>query len=431
MKFRFDYSQTMMMKLGIGLPDNQGGCKLFNTFEQALEKIKIVDQLTLGAPKIVYLVGWQYNGHDDKYPAFFEVNPAAKRAQDATARDSLLWLMKEAKTHHTTVSLHINLSDAYPDSPLWDTYLDKNLILRNWKGKPKCTGSWNGHKAYQVRFAAEYQSGYFQKRVNQLLSLLPVSEAGTVHVDAFFVRRGKQTAIPEEKKYRRKMIEYFYNKGIDVTSEFIYREWRMGYRALWGKCDVAGLIPAVWNLRMTQKDYFRYPPQLLAGGCLNMNLQWDKDLQYLFYGNTHGEDILQLEGDWQAAFTQSFALGSVPYFFLNRHRLQDIKGRGKNRVAVFSDKVETGVKDRTIRQNGSLLKENDTLCIPIAWMENAYYAWSKEGGKKSLPVVAEAAEIYQVTQAGPRLLHKQAVKQNMLQWEMGAGEAYFIKAVKE
>jgi hypothetical protein len=29
-------------------------------------------------------------------------------------------LIKEAKAYHTTISLHINMIDAYKDSPLWD-----------------------------------------------------------------------------------------------------------------------------------------------------------------------------------------------------------------------------------------------------------------------------------------------------------------------
>lgn len=109
-KSNYDYSKTMMMKLDIGIPDNKDGCKLNNTFEQALEKIKTVDALTLGAPKIIYLVGWQYQGHDDKYPAFFEVNEAAKRPQDKTALESLLWLVDEAKN----ITLQFRITSTYP-----------------------------------------------------------------------------------------------------------------------------------------------------------------------------------------------------------------------------------------------------------------------------------------------------------------------------
>lgn len=162
--FKFDYSKYIMLKIDIANPDNKGGTNVIHTFEQALEAIKKANILTLGAPKIVYLVGWQYLGHDDKYPAFFEVNEAAKRPQDESAQDSLLWLINEAKKYNTVVSLHINLSDAYPDSPLWDEYMKNDLILLNRKNKPKVTGVWNGRKAYQVRFKQEYESGYLKKK---------------------------------------------------------------------------------------------------------------------------------------------------------------------------------------------------------------------------------------------------------------------------
>ena len=121
--FNHDYSRTWVTKIALAVPDRKGGCEVRVTFEQALEMIRQSDNLSLGVPKIVYLVGWQYNGHDDKYPAFFEVNEPLKRPQDATAEESLRWLMREARKYHTTVSLHINMVDAFEESPLWDLSL--------------------------------------------------------------------------------------------------------------------------------------------------------------------------------------------------------------------------------------------------------------------------------------------------------------------
>lgn len=431
MNFNYDYSKTMMMKLAIGLPDNRGGCKLDNTFEQALEKIRIADALTLGAPKIIYLVGWQYQGHDDKYPAFFEVNEAAKRPQDKTAPESLLWLVEEAKKYNTVVSYHINLSDAYPNSPLWQTYLDHNLILKNRFGKLKKTGIWNGRTAYQVRFAEEYKSGYFQKRVDQLLALLPVEEAGTVHIDAFFVRRGKNTSIAQEKVYRQKMIAYFAQKGIDVTSEFIYREQKNGLRLHFGKSDTIGLIPAIWNLVMTQKDYLTYPPSVLAGGRLNMDLQRDKDLQYLFYGNTAGEDSFSLSQNWTEHFTRSFALGSVPYFFVNSHRLLRIDGTGKRRTAVFEGGVTTTVANRRITLDGNPLKEEEALCIPVHWKKGSHYAWAGQKCKKRFPFPTSKAELYQITGAGSVFLKEIVAENGFLQLSFDGKTAYEVREKTE
>src|SRR5579872_1800668 len=93
------------------------------------------DNLTRGMPKIIYLVGWQKGGHDHGYPAWDEVNPRLKRKQDATALESLRWLIREARQFHTTVSLHINMVDAYQQSPLWDEYVKKDIFARDAGGK--------------------------------------------------------------------------------------------------------------------------------------------------------------------------------------------------------------------------------------------------------------------------------------------------------
>lgn len=419
--FKFDYSKYIMLKIDIANPDNKGGTNVIHTFEQALEAIKKANILTLGAPKIVYLVGWQYLGHDDKYPAFFEVNEAAKRPQDESAQDSLLWLINEAKKYNTVVSLHINLSDAYPDSPLWDEYMKNDLILLNRKNKPKVTGVWNGRKAYQVRFKQEYESGYFKKRVDKLFELVPLDEIGTIHVDAFFVRKGKGTKISDEKIYRRKMIEYFLSRGVDVTSEFIYRELNCGYRSLWGKSDVIGLIPAFWHLRMTQRDYMKYSPQVLAGGSLNMDLQWDKDLEYLFYGNCHGEGAFN-NNDYQM-FAREFSLMSVPYLFLNKHKLKKITGFLKNRRAFFSDGVISTVKNKKIIQNGKTLKENNSVFMPVAWLENTYYAWSD---KDRTLTIDKPHQVFEICETGYKEInYKQNAEQCSI--KMSGGRGYMFK----
>lgn len=63
----------MMMKMPMAYPNREGnGSVVINTFADALEIIRQVDAMTLGIQKIIYLVGWQYHGHDDKYPDFLK-----------------------------------------------------------------------------------------------------------------------------------------------------------------------------------------------------------------------------------------------------------------------------------------------------------------------------------------------------------------------
>ena len=80
--YMHDYDRTLMMKLFLARPDGQGGSKVGLTFADALDVIQGLDAITRGLPKIVYLVGWQYEGHDWKYPAFHEFNEALKRPED-------------------------------------------------------------------------------------------------------------------------------------------------------------------------------------------------------------------------------------------------------------------------------------------------------------------------------------------------------------
>jgi hypothetical protein len=55
------YDQSVVMKIFLAERTDAGrGCKVHLTFEQALEVIERLDRITCGAPKIVYLVGWQW-----------------------------------------------------------------------------------------------------------------------------------------------------------------------------------------------------------------------------------------------------------------------------------------------------------------------------------------------------------------------------------
>ena len=135
--FKHDYTKTMMMKLFMSRPDGKGGTVTECDFDRADDILRQADALTLGAPKILYLVGWQYNGHDDRYPSFFEVNPALKSPGDATAPESMLrFINKAAEQYNTVVSVHINFSDAYENSPLFEEYRSAGALIRNSKGEP-------------------------------------------------------------------------------------------------------------------------------------------------------------------------------------------------------------------------------------------------------------------------------------------------------
>lgn len=175
-----DYHQTLVLKLFMGYdgelnepdPNNvifqKEDPSCLCTFAQALDVVKRVDNLTRGIPKIIYLVGWQRGGHDHLYPDWSIVNPKLKREEDATALESLRWLIREARAYNTTISLHINMVDAFEESPLWDTYIKNDIIARDVNGNLKSIWEYvKGHRAYHLSYTKEWEKGLRQKTYRQ------------------------------------------------------------------------------------------------------------------------------------------------------------------------------------------------------------------------------------------------------------------------
>lgn len=390
--YNYDYSKTLTMKLALAIPDRKGGSKVFWNFEEALEIIRRVDAITRGIPKIVYLVGWQYCGHDDKYPAMDEVNPYLKRPRDETAEQSLRWLMEEAFRYHTAVSLHINLTDSYADSPLWQEYLDRGIIARREDGSLYDIGVWGGKTSCQIDYKAEWESGCLQTRIQRLLKLLPIQKAGTIHIDAYLCRTFAGTSLEEQRRYRRKTVRYFRALGVDVTSEFLYNcpgrdEGTLPPQiAKSQRDDLIGLVPMVWWLNQGMEGRLNRPARLLCGGRYNPDLDPShSDAPGFLAGNSaHGEGSFQLFRDadpmkWQRSFLAEFALDAVFWYWQNQLRLLEIRGEGENAEALYEGEYRASAADRTIRRGEILLRAGGDMLAPLLWREGEYLAYSQNG----------------------------------------------------
>lgn len=387
-----DYSKTMTMKLLLSMPDSNGESQVFCNFNDALEIIKRVDNLTRGIKKIIYLVGWQFNGHDDRYPAFNVVNEKLKRDCDKNAIDSLKWLMERAFDYNTTVSLHINMTDAYKCSPLWDTYVENNLIAKKDDGEYYDIGVWaNNRTAYQVWYKNEWESGYATKRIDELLNMLPIKRAGTIHIDAYLCRQFANSTMNEEREYRRKVVRYFRKYDIDVTSEFLYGcpgrdigelDENIKYSQ---RDDLIGLVPMVWWLNQTVKDYVDRPRSLLCGGRYNKDLDENNDdsLGFLVGNGVHGEESFRkFNGKhdiWINDFIKSFCLDGIPFYYQNTYDLKRIDGVLEHRVAVYSDNLKVALKGKKITHNDVVLRDGNDLFMPVLWEDNEIVAYSENG----------------------------------------------------
>ncbi|TWF42809.1 endo-alpha-N-acetylgalactosaminidase-like protein [Chitinophaga polysaccharea] len=441
--YAFNYGQTLVMHLMLATPDGKGGSYVRRTFKEVAALVKEVDAITLHIPKIIYLVGWQYNGHDDKYPAWHHVNDALKRPEDSTGLQSLIWLSGECKKYNTTISVHVNMADAYKNSPLWDTYWEKGLISRLKDGQPMKTGSYNGFDAYQVCFKEEWEKGYATKRIDELLTLLPfLKEAKTVLLDAYFSRGNPYLNIsqPEEESYQRRVIRYFKTKEIDVSQESYIRLRD-------GQDHFTGLSPWFVWFDQTESGFKRTPASIATGGGPFLFIKQDPKLAgeqmqlgFLFGMSTRGEDCFNdLENDfrtiidWQQAFKYQFYTGTLPYTYLNKYHRKKLQGKGLQRVAQYSDGLTVSLKDSSIMHKGIVLRKGNDLFIPVVWSkEREIIAYSEKGYSSKtwqLPSNwsdAKTVDLFQIDATGLKFLQHQPTINRHIALSLSGGQAVVI-----
>jgi len=166
-------------------------------------------------------------------------------------------MMREARKLNADVSFHVNMNDAYTNSPLWNAYLENNLLCRDAKGELCSTGVWDGERSYGVSHAKEWKSGYAQKRILGLLQMIPeLKESRTIHIDAFFgvESLGDGVDMAADRVALGKIVDFWHEQGIDVTTEFL------------PAFDQVGYFPMVYHYNVDERYKMILPPDLLCGG---------------------------------------------------------------------------------------------------------------------------------------------------------------------
>ena len=424
--FYRDYHQTLVMKLFLGMegdpverlvnhPPFQQEHDVMCTFEEALELIRKADNLTRGIPKIIYLVGWQKGGHDHGYPAWSEVNPRLKRAQDATALESLRWLIREARRYSTTVSLHINMVDAYEQSPLWDEYVAADCISRDENGEFHSVGiQIVDEPIYNVVYPKEWEAGLAQRRIERLIEMIPeLVEGHTIHIDVFIAQRENGAPIspwharPENggltpDKYvetQREIFRYWRERGFDVTGEGIFWAHPPGE-------GFTGLQAMSWWYPSNTEYQMQIPEYLMARGRTHRESEGD----FRFGSSMHGEEIWMQAKDGMPGFLGMFCRTALPWYYLSR--LERIKL--EDETLYYSEEVVARTEGgmNIIRKGDFVLRENDDLFVPSLWNEREIIAYSRLGYKERswrLPDEwrgVESVDVYRITSEGRDCVHK-------------------------
>ncbi len=456
MKWNYDYSKTLWMKMYLAEPEDfsRGLSRVFITFEQALDIIRAVDAMTQGIRKIVYLVGWQGLGHDDCYPEMEVVNEALKRGCDATARDSLWWLFAQAKKYNTVVSFHVNQSDAYSDTPCFPELAATNSLANGKDGKPAVIEVFNGRDAYKVSYKGYYESGLFKRNWDRFCEVTPVREAGTVHVDNFCIAQSLNpyTSVEDEDAARSRMLDYIASLGIDVTSEYTYREleWRADSpthpirrqlyvtavdpvpEADWRDAPLRtlGRIPATWwTSNMTAQECIEIPPAVYSG---RLN---DPKLKAAFYGAMHGEEIWREHGndpaDWKGAFLREFCTMQLPYFYLNRHERLRVEEADDAYTVYFSGGVVSTGRTESITVGGITVKAGGDVLLPLDERNTTFIAYSEEGrdGEWNIPDAAFSAfDVFEITPDGNVPCGEAQIRDGKVRLRVLPGQALALRA---
>lgn len=381
--FRHSYSQCLAYK--IFCADKAHPDQNLVTFEEALRYIRVIHDVTGGLEQVPYLVGWQFDGHDSKYPSWAEVNPRLKRPQDPDGRASFCWLAAEAKKLSACVSVHINMSDAYETSPLWKEYRENGLIILDPDGQPRKAGVWGGEQSYLVDKVKEWKSGHARRRIDALVALLPfLRESGSVHIDAFGL-------IGRDEELRQTVCGIFdawRSLGIDVTTEYFDYE-------------LVGRLPMVYHLNLSEANRIKYPASVICGGGDGCNQRQEKSPSgwaYLPEAGCLYEEAwgVSIDGDLEGGpngtqgIVGKICTRTLPWYFLNRHRALSYEDGAEIYRVTFSDGIESAVRksDRhlTIRENGRTLVDGGDVFMPALWTKKGeWFVYSKGGGTRAWP----------------------------------------------
>jgi hypothetical protein len=219
-----EYDQMLTYKIVVDYcPSNPMPAR---TATEVADIMRRIDNLTRGIPKLVYLVGWQYRGHDTGYPAFDQVNKVLKRKEDSTPLEGLRWVMRQGPRYNTLVSLHVNFSDCYfDDNPLGPLYKERDIIVRSGDGTYRQGYTWCDHLAYRAsNYRNWYQETFKKLQIDPLFKMIPeLASSGSLHPDAWYSTDDPYYSISETQdcEAMREMTAYVRRKyQVDLTTEF-------------------------------------------------------------------------------------------------------------------------------------------------------------------------------------------------------------------
>ena len=381
------YRSTISYKVFVTVKNDQ----VFTTFPQMVEIVRAIHNVADGIPQLIYMAGWQYQGHDDRYPSIDQVNPRAG------GRHRLLRAIDECERRYdTTVSYHINIDDAYPDSPDWDP---SYMTAMDWDPS-------DGGRPCGVVHTLDWELGHFRRRMEAMMRTVPV--ARTLHVDNTRIcnTAGRDfDGIGElEELYcgLLPMAEWLREQGITLTTEGTNGMPIDGPLLFsgWFHYDCGLIGRQMLHRKMVGGGPGRHFGELYARDYgIGSNIHVD------FSYERREFEVSYLE-DWRGIVDRIY-LGTLLYLYFLEREMVVARGTWPDDIHIeYDDGTVVDITSRhtmtVVRGDMVIARDNDTRCIPLG---DALYLYSPVGDRQSFVLPSEwhgkPLRIVTLTRDGP------------------------------
>ena len=429
--YRHEYDQMLVYKIGVDYCPASRSIEL--NAAQVLEIIRKIDNISRGIPKMVYLVGWQYRGHDTGYPSLNRVNDALKNPGDTSAVESLRWLIRQGPKYNTLVSLHVNFSDVYlDDNPLGPKYKNRDIIVRWSNGEYHEGYVWCDHMAYRASNYRNWHQGTFQNdQIKPLIELIPeLLETGSLHPDAWYNTSDPYYGISDEEDCTamREMTVWMHQKyNVDLTTEFDRRRPE--------GVDFVLFHPLLWHGQWDERtppDPMRIASYFQTGANAKTWSSGSETVQSKFFGEIGDyESKITADPVTLAGVAREFATRTLPWYFLNRKLRISFDGN----IARFTDDIASTYEGKQVVKSGDFhIQDGNDVFIPALWQTHSEIIAYSEAGYKSriwrLPgnwKDIRRADIYKISLEGHHLKQKNVrLNDQTIELSLNPDELVFI-----
>lgn len=332
------------------------------TFNDALEEVKTIYELTGGVKQYMLLCGWQHDGHDTGYPDVFTINERVGTQREMER------CVEEAKKYNACITFHDNYDDIYEENG----YFDSDIAATGANGKYYSSWIWTSGVSVMTSFPKYFKTKKMQERVRKTTELLPLDKSYHIDVLSQEVRRydfdkNIKSAAQETLEYKYKVIDEFEKYGITVTSEGVTHPF-------------AGKIGYAWRLNANNNMLFTDEKAIPLTAMIYHGLVPYSErgrTGVIFGGNIAPEHIDDKEIFQRIFFTRTLPIGMLCNEFIEDYSFKDGVHNitYSNNSAVVFDEINDTVE---VRYKGEYLTKNGVTMVN-GYKENEYLCYSETG----------------------------------------------------